>query len=571
MSAEPYGQAWVVAALRATAAEAVARGAPEAAVEQLRRALAEPPAPGTRLDVLVDLGRAESLVPTATDFCTLREALSLARDPERRAGIALELALALFGVLQNEGGRVVLEQALADTEGVSAASVALMEAALIGGGLDDLSASPGLLARAGPHLVRFKRGEVMDPRMLAVLAFVSAVGGGSVADTAALAQKAIGDGRLLSRWLDDGYVTAVAALCAADALEQAAAAVADGLAEAQRRGSAPMFMQLALMRAEVALRVGDLDTADVYAQRALELGREIGSNHAALSLWPPIVLLERGETQAASRIVESAQLGEESIRSSFGATLLAHRGRVRVAAGELEGGVRDLLEADRRLVEAGSQMSVLVDWAARAALGLAGLGRSDEARHTAARELTDAAASGAPARHGMALSLAGLLSSDDAGLAQLQDAVTILQTTRARLEHARALVNLGQGLRERGELIQARDALTQGLDIAHRCGALAVVQRARSELVAAGLRPRRAALSGPDALTPAEMRTARMAAGGLSNREIAQALFVSAKTVEVHLSRCYAKLAIHNRGDLVGALSGPSPGDTFPKGTSPKP
>ncbi len=80
------------------------------------------------------------------------------------------------------------------------------------------------------------------------------------------------------------------------------------------------------------------------------------------------------------------------------------------------------------------------------------------------------------------------------------------------------------------------------------------MDQARAELVATGARPRRDALSGPAALTPAELRTARMAVGGLTNREIAQALFVSAKTVEAQLSHAYAKLAIHSRSELAIAL-----------------
>ena len=115
-------------------------------------------------------------------------------------------------------------------------------------------------------------------------------------------------------------------------------------------------------------------------------------------------------------------------------------------------------------------------------------------------------------------------------------------------------MNLGEGLRIRGQRAEARIALTRGLEMAHRSGGEALMGRARAELVASGARPRRSALSGPDALTPAELRAARMAAGGLSNREIAQSLFVSSKTVESHLSQVYSKLSISNRHELAGAL-----------------
>jgi DNA-binding NarL/FixJ family response regulator len=116
-------------------------------------------------------------------------------------------------------------------------------------------------------------------------------------------------------------------------------------------------------------------------------------------------------------------------------------------------------------------------------------------------------------------------------------------------------VNLGAGLRVRGQHKHAREQLTQALHIAHRLHAVALADLARTELVASGARPRRHALSGPDSLTPAELRTARLAAEGQTNREIAQALFVSTKTVEAQLSQAYSKLSIHSRRDIAVALS----------------
>jgi DNA-binding CsgD family transcriptional regulator len=123
------------------------------------------------------------------------------------------------------------------------------------------------------------------------------------------------------------------------------------------------------------------------------------------------------------------------------------------------------------------------------------------------------------------------------------------------------LLHLGEGLHIRGEREQARETLSHALDIAHSCDAGALAAQARAALVAGGARPRRDARSGLDALTPAELRTARMAVGGLTNREIAQALFVSSKTVEAQLSRAYAKLAISGRTDLGAALSTQGPSD----------
>ena len=94
----------------------------------------------------------------------------------------------------------------------------------------------------------------------------------------------------------------------------------------------------------------------------------------------------------------------------------------------------------------------------------------------------------------------------------------------------------------------------RALDDAEFCGAVPLADRAAAELRVAGFRPRRNRLTGPAALTPSELRVAELAAGGSSNREIAQALFVTTKTVELHLSNAYRKLSVSGRRNLAAAL-----------------
>ena len=94
------------------------------------------------------------------------------------------------------------------------------------------------------------------------------------------------------------------------------------------------------------------------------------------------------------------------------------------------------------------------------------------------------------------------------------------------------------------------------MDLAHHCGARPLAERARQELLACGARPRRLVLSGVESLTVSERRVAEMAAGGKSNPEIAQALFVTRKTVEAHLAQAYRKLDIGSREQLPAALLG---------------
>jgi DNA-binding CsgD family transcriptional regulator len=154
------------------------------------------------------------------------------------------------------------------------------------------------------------------------------------------------------------------------------------------------------------------------------------------------------------------------------------------------------------------------------------------------------------------------------GLDHLREAVETLHGSPAPLEHAEALAALGASLRRSGERKAAREPLREAVELAQRCGAGALADRAREELVATGARPRRAYLSGPDSLTASERRIARMAITGMTNRDIAQALFVTVRTVETHLSHVYRKLDLHSRAEL-GAALGQEDGSVGDEGAPP--
>jgi DNA-binding NarL/FixJ family response regulator len=123
------------------------------------------------------------------------------------------------------------------------------------------------------------------------------------------------------------------------------------------------------------------------------------------------------------------------------------------------------------------------------------------------------------------------------------------------LEHARALTDLGAAVRRGGRRSEAREILDEGLHLAARCKAHALVRRARAELRAAGGRSSDPYGSGVEQLTASEQRVAELAAQGLSNPEIAQTLFVTRKTIETHLGSVYRKLDISGRGKLAHALA----------------
>ena len=130
----------------------------------------------------------------------------------------------------------------------------------------------------------------------------------------------------------------------------------------------------------------------------------------------------------------------------------------------------------------------------------------------------------------------------------------MLRDSPARLEHARTLVELGAALRRANRRVDARGVLHEALALARQCNAVALTERARTELRAAGGRTSDPAGTGVERLTVAERRVAELAARGYSNPRIAQALFVTRKTVETHLGSVYRKLGVSGRGKLRRAL-----------------
>jgi DNA-binding CsgD family transcriptional regulator len=136
----------------------------------------------------------------------------------------------------------------------------------------------------------------------------------------------------------------------------------------------------------------------------------------------------------------------------------------------------------------------------------------------------------------------------------LGESLRVLNHANLSLERARTLVELGAALRRADQRVRAREQLREGLDLAQQCGAERLAARAVEELRVTGARPRRRMITGPDALTPSEARIVRMAADRMGNRDIAQALFLTVRTVENHLGSAYRKLGIASREELRRAV-----------------
>ncbi len=184
-------------------------------------------------------------------------------------------------------------------------------------------------------------------------------------------------------------------------------------------------------------------------------------------------------------------------------------------------------------------------------MAIAAGGDRGRAAELAAEELRLAEALGTNRAIGIAMRGLALSEGDDGlRIAGLAAAIERLRDSTARLELARTLIELGAALRHAKRPREARTPLREAVGLAAACGSAALEQRARDELGAAG-EAGEATDDGLAALTPSELRVARMAAAGMSNREIATDLEVGERTVEVHLTRTYRKLGVRNRRTLI--------------------
>jgi DNA-binding CsgD family transcriptional regulator/tetratricopeptide (TPR) repeat protein len=549
--------AQVVGALRDAARQAGSRGAAESAVAYLRRALAEPPLAAERPDLLLELGAAETLVDGDAAVEHLREAHALIDDPIRRAEAANLLGRQLF-LLRGKEADAVFTQALVELAGADAELERLLEAGL------NISTIfvPSLHRAALERLARIRNrpadATFGEKLLLAQVAYHDARAGTPVAVAVPLARRALAEGTLVREDVDSAaFVLAATVLAMAD-LDEALAVYEDALAQAHRRGSSFAFAITKVFRAQTFIFRGDLAEAEAEAREALAAGEAWGTTarflgHSAAFLAE--ALMEQGKLDDAAAALARAGIGESRPDDARLLFFPDVRARLRMLNGDSAGGLEEMLDTGRRFEAIGSHNPAFMAWRSPAALALLQLGEQDEARRLAAEELELARTWGAPRALGAALRAAGLVEGGEHGLVLLEEAVQVLSNSPAKLEQARARTELGAALRRANRRADAREQLRQGLELATICGAAPLAERAESELLATGARPRRIALSGVASLTPSERRVAELAAEGPTNREIAQALFVTQRTVEVHLTSIYRKLAISSRSQLAGALA----------------
>ncbi|HEX3805060.1 MAG TPA: AAA family ATPase [Solirubrobacteraceae bacterium] len=545
LRASPNGDSHVVGLLGKAAAEAFAGGDLNAALALLRRALAEPPDEAARGTVLGQLGQMEALAHEPASVEHLTEALALTAAPAARVAIASALGEALvwggghsvrayemLSRVLNELGPDLAPplRATLETLRTATASVDVRLASKVSERRADLRALADAAGPAGRGL------KIFD-------ACWSAQTEGVGSHWRERLEEGLDGGRFVAEQTGGSPIVIYAALVLvlSDDVEHARALLADIRADARSRGSIVSHLVDLAWGAHLCLRTGEVPTAISDAEAALALARRIDARWVEVWMLACLcqALSERGELDAAADLIESVPL-DRAFGTAAGLHALLARARVRMARGDREGAIEDLWLAGENVI---INNPSFLPWRSTLATILAPTD-PHRARDLAESELERARELGQPRGIGVALRARGRLVGGTDGLPLLEESVETLRSSPARLELARSLIELGSTLRRTGRRAAAREPLREALALAQRCGAEVLIEIARQELTVSGARPRREVLAGPEALTPSEWRVAELAASGLQNREIAQALFVTTKTVGTHLAHIYQKLGL---------------------------
>ncbi len=554
LASEPTGSEEVVAQLREAAALALARGAPENGVAYLSRALEEGCERELRARISFELATAARLAGQRSMVRYFQDAHRLAEDPVLRNSAALELAtvLGLRGDWQEP--IALLRGALADLGDAAPELAVRCECLLAGMSASDPQMVAGFDRRLPELEALAERGGAPAHPLSLLLAGVAAWRGRDASQVTALVSRGWDEAHGLATGGDLWALgQGVGALVVSEELRYARQLSDALLAGARRRGSLLGFVLGSTYSGWIEARSGRLSTAEEGLRVPLGQARRRLNFPLASQLWfATDVILERPQAADLAARAEAVELG--SLAEVFsGAMLLEVRGRVRHAAGDTAAGIEDMRHAGEIFAGIDFRNPNASSWRSALALMLPAK-EQDEAKRLASEELKDARRIGHARAIGVAQRALGLIEGGAPGRRRLEQSVAALADSPARLEHARSLLELGAALRRAGERSAAREPLRMSLDLAVAAGATRLGERARTELAASGARPRRERATGRDALTPSELRVARLAAEGRTNNEIAQHLFVTPKTVDTHLSHAYAKLDISSRHALAAAL-----------------
>jgi DNA-binding CsgD family transcriptional regulator len=552
---------WALEALHAGARVAARKGAPATAVQLLRRAVSCTDDGRRSAAMLIDLGRFEAAAGEATSLSRFEAALANLDEPAEQARALHALGQTLYRYGKRAEAAITFASGVELLAGKDRDAVLALAAAQLSSTYHDASKHASALSQLRRLLTEIP-GEgplTNDERtVVGIRAAHQALTTPPAADAAHVARRALGDGAALAGEMSDGVGPrfAVVGLWLAGHAAEAHFAADKLVADARDRGDTLTFAQASSIRAQIAYTRGMVNEAGFDAEAAIamiDLGWH-GSGvlpHAVLAH----TLIERDDLDAADSVLVDAESQLMPDEGMLNCLFYCARGRLRSSRGEPAAALEDFMTAGRELEPFGRNITpALAPWRSLAGLESFMLGDLDLAAILVDTELRLGEQFGLPVQVAVARRARAAISSGTRVLEDLEHAAGLLADVDAPLELARTLLRLGGVHRRAGKLVRAREPLRRSLDQAHRCGATALEREALDELHATGARPRRAVLAGPDALTPSEQRIAQLASQGYTNRQVAEALFLSQNTVAWHLRHVFRKLDVEAREGLAPRL-----------------
>ncbi len=340
-------------------------------------------------------------------------------------------------------------------------------------------------------------------------------------------------------------------------LEPAGAALDEMYRAAVDRGDEHSLSYILFHLARIELLRGRFESASAYAQRQYEAAVETGQESER-----PFGLTIKALVDAHLGRVEAAREASDEgmpLALRLGAVpayleLRAARGFLELSLASYEEAHRFLGPLREEVEKAGFGEPAVFRFHGDAIEALVALGKLEEA----AALIGELEERGEALQHRWARAIAarcrGLLSAASGdlpeALAALERAFVLHEGLGQPLELARTHLVMGTIRRRSRQKRAARDSLQAALDSFEELGAPLWAERARAELARIGGRAPAA-----DALTPTERRVAELVAAGGTYREVADALFISPKTVQWNLSKIYRKLGIRSRAQLAASLA----------------
>ena len=556
LKSRPQNDPWASDILRAAGRECLIHSETRSAVQLLRRALEEPPPAHSRAAVLVELAHAEAADDSPHAVSRLVEALDSVQDPRQRAEAYNQLARLLFFKGDIAQSAEAAERGLSELSDDDPLASQLLSAQLTAATFDT-RLRPGVTDRLGPYLPHARAGQPPpDPLICAHLCARMAIQGDPAELVLPVAEAAFARHPLVDGSAH-GVVLAfpVVALVMIDELARASEALQRALRSDRAQNSLILLTVAHHWLSVVNGRQGELVDAQAHGQRALaSMGTEDWDLYGPwIDANLALIALERGDIEAAGSVLGPAPA--EGVDPIGRCLQLEARGRLALESGDAHAALQHFTGAGRALSAMGLRSPGFISWHSGAAQAATRLGEHALAAELAGQELELARGTGVPRAVGVALRTAALTADPAERRPLLEQSCTVLQGSPSRLDLARSQLELGATLRSSGQRAAARVPLRQALDIAAGAGADALVLRIRAELAAAGGRPRRASLTGLDALTPTERRITQLAAAGRGNAEIAHELYVTSKTVEWHLGNVFRKLEVTSRSELTAAVT----------------